>query len=338
MKFALVAGCAMAAVASAKPPLQTLGNPTKVDPVRVAGIKKVNGVISMTTEWMPYSSFSNRAIPSGCLFDDFGRDWSLAATGAPENNGVCLADGSRWFFGTAALNNHWQDDLLVHRNTFATEFDWGWSWNPVAASPCLLAVFAGDGDMSTCTPLANGSGFVLDYGTLAPGAGYYYSNVDLAFLGAGLTFDATVTSYEGVLANAFDGTTLTLAAEPCQPMLWGATNNLRADAAGAVMPGSYGDQGDNTFDDDTPNDGLFDPGECYTYNFGPGFCGLPLGKMVAFGGCSIDFDGDGFPTGDDFDAFVAAFELGDLSSDFDGDGFVTGDDFDAYVALFELGC
>jgi len=55
-------------------------------------------------------------------------------------------------------------------------------------------------------------------------------------------------------------------------------------------------------------------------------------------GCPSDFDQDGFVTGDDFDAYVAAFELGSPSSDFDKDGFVTGVDFDAYVAAFESGC
>ncbi len=54
--------------------------------------------------------------------------------------------------------------------------------------------------------------------------------------------------------------------------------------------------------------------------------------------CPADFDGDTFLTGDDFDAYVAAFELGDISTDFDGDGFVTGDDFDAFVRAFEAGC
>lgn len=54
--------------------------------------------------------------------------------------------------------------------------------------------------------------------------------------------------------------------------------------------------------------------------------------------CGTDYDRDGFTTGDDFDAYVAAFELGAISSDYDGDGFVTGDDFDAYVVSFELGC
>ncbi len=52
----------------------------------------------------------------------------------------------------------------------------------------------------------------------------------------------------------------------------------------------------------------------------------------------IDFNHDGFVTGDDFDAYVAAFEAGAMTSDFDSDGFVTGDDFDGYVAAFEAGC
>ena len=54
--------------------------------------------------------------------------------------------------------------------------------------------------------------------------------------------------------------------------------------------------------------------------------------------CPADFDGDGFVTGLDFDAFVGVFEAGDDSADFDGDGFVTGLDFDAYVQAFEEGC
>ncbi len=60
--------------------------------------------------------------------------------------------------------------------------------------------------------------------------------------------------------------------------------------------------------------------------------------FVVTGSCASDFDGDGFPTGDDFDAYVTAFEAGDISSDFDGDGFVTGDDFDKFVVAFEKGC
>ncbi len=50
-----------------------------------------------------------------------------------------------------------------------------------------------------------------------------------------------------------------------------------------------------------------------------------------------DFNGDGFITGDDFDAYTQAFVDGDAAADFNGDCFVTGDDFDAFVAAFERG-
>lgn len=342
MKIALVAGCAMAAVASAKPPLQVSGPGVKIDPVRIAKVKKdATGKVTMLTDWIAYDGFANRAIPSGCLFDCFGRDWSIAATGAPENPSGCIANGSRWFFGTTALNNNWLDDMTSFRKTTATELDIGWSWNVAAPTQLFIFYFLSTGgDLSVCdeTGAGLGNGIVLDFGVTAPGAGYYYSNVDMTSFG-GLVLDATVTGYQGIIGEAFDGTTITLAAGPCQPMLWGATENLRAEGGADILPGSYGNQGEATFDDDAPNDGAFDNTvECYTYDFGSGLCARPLGKMVAFGGCSADFDGDGFPTGDDFDAFVVQFELGDLAADFDGDGFVTGDDFDAYVALFELGC
>lgn len=54
--------------------------------------------------------------------------------------------------------------------------------------------------------------------------------------------------------------------------------------------------------------------------------------------CPADFDGDGFITGLDFDAFVAAFEAGEAEADFDRDGFIAGPDFDAFVEAFEAGC
>ncbi len=54
--------------------------------------------------------------------------------------------------------------------------------------------------------------------------------------------------------------------------------------------------------------------------------------------CAADFDGSGFADKDDFDAFVLAYEAGDLSTDFDGSGFVDTDDFTAFVGAFEAGC
>lgn len=54
--------------------------------------------------------------------------------------------------------------------------------------------------------------------------------------------------------------------------------------------------------------------------------------------CLADFNGDDFVNGDDFDAYVLAFELGDIAADIDRNGFVNGDDFDAYVDAFVAGC
>lgn len=67
--------------------------------------------------------------------------------------------------------------------------------------------------------------------------------------------------------------------------------------------------------------------------------------LLAFGSgaraswnCPLDFNHDCFVTGEDFDAYVESFELGNDSADYNGDGFVTGEDFDAFVADFQLGC
>lgn len=54
--------------------------------------------------------------------------------------------------------------------------------------------------------------------------------------------------------------------------------------------------------------------------------------------CPSDFNHDGFVTGDDFDAFVAVFIVGDPAADFNHDGFVTADDYDSYVDAFFGGC
>jgi len=54
--------------------------------------------------------------------------------------------------------------------------------------------------------------------------------------------------------------------------------------------------------------------------------------------CPSDFDGNTFVNGNDFDAFVIAFEAGDAIADWDGNGFLNGEDFDAFVIAFEAGC
>lgn len=65
---------------------------------------------------------------------------------------------------------------------------------------------------------------------------------------------------------------------------------------------------------------------------------VDIGAIERQAVCAADFDGNGFVSGEDFDAFVAAFSDGAIAADADGDGFVTGEDFDLYVVLFAAGC
>lgn len=54
--------------------------------------------------------------------------------------------------------------------------------------------------------------------------------------------------------------------------------------------------------------------------------------------CLADFNGDGFVSFSDFDAFVLAFEAGLASADTNADTFLTFEDFDVFVVAFEAGC
>jgi len=83
---------------------------------------------------------------------------------------------------------------------------------------------------------------------------------------------------------------------------------------------------------------------CSTYYWGVtavNGSGSTLSTPASFSFVTIfpaDFNGDGFVSGDDFDEFVALFEVGDPAADFNGDTFVSGDDFDDFTLHFEAGC
>lgn len=325
---------ACSALAGQPPVRAVVGEGIRVDPVRIASMEKLDGRYVMTSDWIPYGGFTERQVDSGCLFDCFGRNWGPGSNGAP------LGSCGRYFFGTSAHMPNSNDDMSKHRNGRVTEFDWAFTWNVFVPSPMFAAVLVGNGDPNACEALSSGTGFVLDYGVLSPIVGFAYSNVDLLSLPTPVSLTGT-TSYQLILAGAYDAETqeFTLAKGPCQPLLYGSPENLRANAPDSIGIGAYGDQGPKAFDDGDPLDGVFDPTkECFSYDFGPGFCVNWFGKAVAFGGCATDFDGDGFSTGDDYDAFVVQFELGNAAGDYDGDGFVTGDDFDKFVEAFEWGC
>jgi len=84
--------------------------------------------------------------------------------------------------------------------------------------------------------------------------------------------------------------------------------------------------------------------ECSTYYWGVtavNASGSTASSPASFSFATFapaDFNHDGFVTGEDFDEFVALFELGDPGADFNGDTFVTGEDFDEFVQHFVDGC
>ncbi|MCC6383336.1 MAG: hypothetical protein IT304_12590 [Dehalococcoidia bacterium] len=87
-------------------------------------------------------------------------------------------------------------------------------------------------------------------------------------------------------------------------------------------------------------DSSVSPRRLYGYVWGEnvGWINLDDDKTYVGVYCFADVIADGFVTGEDFDLFVEAFELGDPGADINGDSFVTGEDFDQFVAAFEAGC
>jgi len=65
---------------------------------------------------------------------------------------------------------------------------------------------------------------------------------------------------------------------------------------------------------------------------------VDIGAVEYRSACVSDFDGNGFVSGEDFDAYLSTFLSGSPAADTDRDGFVTGEDFDLFVTYFSSGC
>ena len=190
-------------------------------------------------------------------------------------------------------------------------------------------------------PLFNSSLFptnLLDGGSFTPGPGEG-GDLDLTAIGIGFvvatgtnrSFDVVVTFWDELV--------------DADPVNAGQLEGLRL-VFEDVAPGTYTM---DTLTDITSLPGLSDgiqvPDDDWALQLTfvqPGTSTPVTGVTALFAGsqstCPPAFAGDGFLTGLDVAAFVAAFESGDPSADYDGDGFLTGLDFDAYVVDFEAGC
>ncbi len=83
-----------------------------------------------------------------------------------------------------------------------------------------------------------------------------------------------------------------------------------------------------------------DPSQSGTYVLAAtNACGTAMSEsadVVVY--CPSDFNEDEFIDFSDFDAFVAAFDAGEVRGDFNRDGFLDYMDFDDFVRAFESGC
>lgn len=67
-------------------------------------------------------------------------------------------------------------------------------------------------------------------------------------------------------------------------------------------------------------------------------CGFLVSRGAELSVCPANFNCDGRVSIEDYDAFVAAFEVGDERADVNGDGFLDFFDFDDFMAAYESGC
>ena len=209
--------------------------------------------------------------PLGCEgYDPF---CDIAATGD------CITGGGyRWFFGEAFHAPMTINMMVVEPGTEGLTSDrmqvaWFWgALGPNTSEQCFIAVFtAEDFDEFCADPPAGNSfdGVVLDFGDLAAGIGYYWTDVELCL--TGLFLDHPVDgsgAYTMIAASDFDpvGGTFT-PPTLAQFMFWG----LKVDSPGEQPT-------DVNYTDTDPPFLVIDPIlECNF--FGPGFVPCPFDNI-----------------------------------------------------------
>jgi len=339
--------------------LQMRGPGEQVQPIRACQVQIVDGQLQMTTDWVQLGDSQRGPATKIMHWDAFEaiQDRLDPGYGVPTDDAGAgctgfLPVGYRWFFGATYNNPFVSNDMTDVVPGDATKVWKGWNWNGDGAGgalQCYIAVFttedwlicdgAGGGDDGTASAYP---GVIYDFGVLAPGAGYYYTNIDLDGTTLFHTMPADGSGGEiEIFAMAFDGTTLTLAPQ-AQPMLWGT---------GEDEPGPsirIGTQDFATYDDDAPTDGVHDLiAECYDYTFG--VCPDPLCAMTAFlsketGGCTTclgDVNGDGVVDISDLALVLSNFGgpiFSDCLPDVDGDGLVGLSELATFLGLFGTIC
>lgn len=346
------------------PPLQPAPAGKKIDPIRLATVRRVDGRLVRTSEWIPYRG--NLGPNASTLVFDCAQ--VNVETHELYGGTECgWPDLYRVFFGTSYYAPSLAEDMEFDSRAggrVISEYDVAWYLGvdtPIEMS-FAIAFFTYNEliDRVDCASTSVGvfpddftpasDGVVADFGRLSARRlppFYYYAIIDglneLEMLmpdGRGGTYAQSQLWIDTATQD------IAICPGPCSPMFWGTSD----DGGIPYRPGTqdiqiYLDDGGGL---DTP-DGAFDPQiECYEMSNGQ--CTDPWGNTGAFWIrgliCAADHNADGFITGIDYDLFVRDLEAGcrdytppcTNTADFDRDGFVTGTDFDLFVADFENGC
>ncbi|MBI5865289.1 MAG: hypothetical protein HZB38_12415 [Planctomycetes bacterium] len=354
-------------------PLQNAATGARVSAIRAASYTIVNGRMVLTSDWVQLGGSSTRTTWA-YAWDSFETDVTYPNLFVPVGfNGTGLPSycspppnpsgaGNRWYYGAGYRNPFVGGDIAGAAAGAVCEglgFSWYWQGdNAGGPEQCYVAVNtweAFDADLCTDAGSTFIDGVIYDFGLLAPGAGYYYTGIDLTGSGLFHTMPADgVGGYSTVFANAFIDTdgdgipdTLTVATM-CQPMLWGCGPDEN-DGTAPLPDGRVGDQSYGQYDDDNPTDGAHDLAlECYDYT--AGLCPDPLGACIGFlvkGGtdciCAGDLNNDGLVDISDLALFLSSFgtaapNIPSPCADINGDGLVDISDLALFLSAFGSIC
>lgn len=293
-------------------------------------------------------------------FDCFSPD----ASGFPSDDlyGTgCGSGSSRWYLGTTYDNPHHAYDIHLTPGTegaLATRMEFAWyDSRPTNTGESFYVVtFPIEDYEASCVgnpPFTTSyNGVIFSFGVLAPGSGYYYTDIT----GLTIPFQLPIDGVGGVVtiyAQNVTASSITLSSAYHQPMLWGTFDS-------ACIPAGTNPnfQVHTQWDDDNPLDGSFNPavppnGECYSYYYG--VCPDPLGAMVCYYAVPVpdtlrcDANCDTYFDGFDIDPFFLLLQSVDdwhaagytcdeiLAGDANCDNYVDGFDIDPFFVGLEVG-
>jgi hypothetical protein len=321
----LCVGAAGAAALADKPAPQRFDGPIQFkEPHRMMKIWRAtptSPIVSMS-DWMPYQSVGERGVFGICsedfVYDAGGLDGISGAPLHPE----CDGTNYYWYFGATYGNpNNVSEMTLEAAGAGARALEAGWVWYQSTADEGeLIAVLNfEDQDQVNCVlPTGGLGGWIFDFSPSAVGGWYTHISVgdwcadpNAADIGWDLPADGN-GAYQWIIGSAYDEPTNTFTlATLAQPLCWNPDNGLDTDANGYIDdyttdPLSWNQEGDRAYvqyDDDTPTDGVFDPAECYLYDFAGATCPNYWGNSVSFwsnpapGGPQCSCPGDVAPAG-----------------------------------------